>query len=391
MADTADTAVDPKRSNEPPSVRPRRVTFPWLSSLAGLALAGYLLATGEPQLVKDLGLMPEGYRLHPLLHTLEVKLAALLVFGLIILWDIYRHSRSLRAFDSDIERLRTELNQVWQSKKQLQLKAHTYAGHADKLKLFISEKLLEYIEYDEKFLHFKSIAAEVRHNGVICFDKVQTALQAHLEHSEYPDEAGRARDQDAFTAMRYLWDLLDLSTTDNIALHIGNQLCECEELYYQQLLNDDASQPLPHRPDFAPRRATLRALAPLLQDSPTRLEALDDDHPERLVLDEDPQFRAYLDPTEALLGNENHFVLLLENLLKNAQFFARKKAKSKYNRVALTLGQRDSRVELAVYNRGPHIEPEAMEQIFQLLHPPGPGASRQGPGAVFRAGDCQRV
>ncbi len=363
MADIADTAVDPKRSNEPPSVRPRRVTYPWLSSLAGLALGAYLLTIGEPQWLRELGLLPEGYRLHPLLQELEVKLASLLVFGLIILWDIYRHSRNLRAFDRDIERLRTELNQVWHSKKQLQLKAHTYAGHADKLKLFISEKLLEYIEYDEKFLHFKSIAAEVRHNGVICFDKVQTALQAHLDQEL--DEDSRVRDQDAFAAMRYLWDLLDLSTTDNIALHIGNQLCECEEHYYQRLLNDDASQALPHRPDYLPRRAALRALAPLLQDSPTRLEALDED-PQRLVLDEDPQFRAYLDPTDALLGNENHFVLLLENLLKNAQFFARKKAKSRYNRVALTLAQRDNRVELAVYNRGPHIDPEAMEQIFQL-------------------------
>ncbi len=364
MADTTDSAADP--AQKPPRVRPRRVAFPWLSSFAGLVLGAYLLAAGEPQLLRELGLMPEGYRLHPLLQELEVKLAALLVFGLIILRDIYRHSRNLRAFDRDIARLRTELNQVWQSKKQLQLKAHTYAGHADKLKLFISEKLLEYIEYDEKFLHFKSIAAEVRHNGVICFDKVQTALQAHLEQDQYTDQSSRARDQDAFAAMRYLWDLLDLSTTDNIALHIGNQLCECEELYYQRLLNEDASQALPHRPDYAPRRATLRALGPLLQDSPTRLEALDDDHPDRLVLDDDPQFRAYLDPTEALLGNENHFVLLLENLLKNAQFFARKKAKSKYNRVALTLAQRDNRVELAVYNRGPHIDPEAMEQIFQL-------------------------
>lgn len=364
MAETSDKAVDSAAS--PPAVRPRRVAFPWLSSLAGLALGAYLLAAGEPQLLHELGLMPDGYRLHPLLQTLEVKLAALLIFALLILRDVFHHSRRLSAFDRDIERLRTELNQVWQSKKQLQLKAHTYAGHADKLKLFISEKLLEYIEYDEKFLHFKSIAAEVRHNGVICFDKVQTALQAHLEQGQYPSDEDHARDRDAFDAMRYLWDLLDLSTTDNIALHIGNQLCECEEHYYQRLLNDDTSEAVPHRPDYLPRRATLKALAPLLQDSPTRLEALDERANERLTLDDDPQFRAYLDPTDSLLGNENHFVLMLENLLKNAQFFARKKAKSKYNRVALTLGQRGARVELAVYNRGPHIDPDAMEQIFQL-------------------------
>lgn len=352
----------------PRPTRPRRVTFPWLTSLAGLALALYLLVAGEPQLLRDWGLMPAGYQLHPWLQTPETKVAALLLFCLLILWEVFRHGRRLRAFDRDIERLRTELNQVWHSKKQLQLKAHTFAGHADKLKLFISEKLLEYIEYDEKFLHFKSIAAEVRHNGVICFDKVQTALEHHLAAGG--EEESLARDQDAYTAMRYLWDLLDLSTTDNIALHIGNHLCECEEHYYQLLLNDDA-EPVPHRPDYAPRRAALRALAPLLQDSPARLEALVDDEQYveqggTLILDEDPQFRAYLDPTDTLLGNENHFILLLENLLKNAQFFARKKAKSKYNRVALTLAQNGGRVALNVYNRGPHIDPDAMEQIFQL-------------------------
>ncbi|WP_051234511.1 ATP-binding protein [Marinimicrobium agarilyticum] len=344
--------------------RPRRVAFPWLSGLAGVGLALYLLAAGDPALLKELGLIPAGYQMHPWLQTQETKVAALLLYCLIILWEVFRHSRRLRAFDRDIERLRTEVNQVWQSKKQLQLKAHTFAGHADKLKLFISEKLLEYIEYDEKFLHFKSIAAEVRHNGVICFDKVQTALEAHLEQGG--DEDTRARDQDAYTAMRYLWDLLDLSTTDNIALHIGNHLCECEEHYYQQLLSEEASEAVPHRPDYPPRRATLRALAPLLQDSPTRLETLDSSNDGAVILDEDPQFRAHLNPTDTLLGNENHFVLLLENLLKNAQFFARKKAKSRYNRVALTLGQQRGRVEMTVYNRGPHIEPEAMEQIFQL-------------------------
>ena len=359
MAQTTETN-DPA----PPSIRPRRVGFPWLSSLAGGLLGGYLLAAGEPQLLRELGAMPEGYQLHPLAQSLEIKLAGLLVFALLILRDVAQHSRHQRAFDRDIQRLRTELNQVWQSKKQLQLKAHTFAGHADKLKLFISEKLLEYIEYDEKFLHFKSIAAEVRHNGVICFDKVQSALQAHLAQPQADEE--RARDRDALDAMRYLWDLLDLSTTDNIALHIGNHLCKCEEHYYQLLLNDNTSEAVPHRPDYPPRRATLKALAPLLQDSPTRLEALDEEQPGRLVLDQDAQFRAYLDPTDSLLGNENHYVLMLENLLKNAQFFARKKAKTKYNRVALTLGQQDGRVEVAVYNRGPHIDPETMEQIFQL-------------------------
>ncbi|WP_341936685.1 sensor histidine kinase [Marinimicrobium sp. C2-29] len=353
-------------NREPKIIRPRRVSFPWFSALAALLLAiGFLLAS-HPELLTPYGLNLEASAFYPLMQQLEVKVGALIGFCLLLLLDIYRHDRARHAFDRDIKRMSAEITQLWQSKKQLQLKAHTYAGHADKLKLFISEKLLEYIEYDEKFLHFKSIAAEVRHNGVICFDKVQTALQGALADPESLNYATRAQYRDAQTAMRYLWDLLDLSTTDNIALHIGNQLCECEEHYYQLLLNDSESEALPHRPDYSPRRAALRALAPLLQNSPSELEELDTTQPERIALEDDAQFRAYLDPTDTLLGNENHFVLLLENLLKNAQFFTRKKPKQKHHRVALTLSQQQGYIHLAVYNRGPRIEPAKMDQIFQL-------------------------
>jgi len=99
------------------------------------------------------------------------------------------------------------VQELWESKKRLQLKAHTYSDHADKLKRFISDKLLEYIEYDEKFLHFKSIAAEVRHNGVISFDKVQTTLQRIEDEADTPKQVSDVRA--ARDAMRYLWDLLD--------------------------------------------------------------------------------------------------------------------------------------------------------------------------------------
>src|SRR5690625_6466944 len=111
---------------------------------------------------------------------------------------LLHHHRQHRNQARDIQRLHNQVAELRQSKKQLQLKAHTYSGHADKLKLFISDKLLDYIEYDEKFLHFKSIAAEVRHNGVISFDKVQTVLQqlTETETSSQPDqqavEIGRA-------------------------------------------------------------------------------------------------------------------------------------------------------------------------------------------------------
>lgn len=364
MTQITGPVTEPEQASAP-NPRVRKLAFPWPSSLGGLLLGFYLLLAGSPQAFSPTLSLPLVFL------ALEAQITALGVFALLLLLDLYRHGRAQRAFAADTERLRRELRQVWQSKKQLQLKAHTYAGHADKLKLFISEKLLEYIEYDEKFLHFKSIAAEVRHNGVICFDKVQTALQNTLKETETQgaenDGLDRAQGiREALDAMCYLWDLLDLSTTDNIALHISNQLCECEEHYYQQLLHPEEPPTLPHDPDFSPRRAAMRALAPLLQDPPSGelYEELDRDQP--LLLDSDPQFRAYLEPTDSLLGNENHFILMLENLLKNAQFFARKKARKKYSRVALKLRQQDGQIEVSVYNRGPLIREDRIDQIFQL-------------------------
>ena len=364
MNPSASATTDQDR-NSRPDTRVRELAFPWPSSLAGLMLAFYLLMLGSPQAFSPYFSLPT---------ALQIPLAQIIALGgfaLLLLLDLYRHSRAQRAVNADTEQLRQELRQVWQSKKQLQLKAHTYAGHADKLKLFISEKLLEYIEYDEKFLHFKSIAAEVRHNGVICFDKVQTALEARLaeaepETIETPDTNCVRSIQDALDAMRYLWDLLDLSTTDNIALHISNQLCECEEHYYQRLLHPEELPMLPHDPDFSPRRAALKALVPLLQDQAPieSAEKLDKDQP--LLLDSDPQFRACLELTDSLLGNENHFILMLENLLKNAQFFARKKTRKKHSRIALRLRQFGDYIEVSVYNRGPLIREDKIDQIFQL-------------------------
>src|SRR5690625_7470080 len=61
--------------------------------------------------------------------------------------------------------------------------------------------------------------------------------------------------------MRYLWDLLDLSTADNLALHISNLLCECEEHYYQRLLEVTGDNALPYDPVYSPQRAAWRAAA----------------------------------------------------------------------------------------------------------------------------------
>lgn len=340
-------------SIKPPNTRVRKVTFPWLSAISGLALIVYLLLRTEPELARFYPI-PEVWFSPALLPVLMAG------FLLLLLRDLFHHYRQHRNQARDIQRLHNQVAELWQSKKQLQLKAHTYSGHADKLKLFISDKLLDYIEYDEKFLHFKSIAAEVRHNGVISFDKVQTVLQqlTETETSTQPDQQAV---HTALEAMRYLWDLLDLSTADNLALHISNLLCECEEHYYQRLLEVTGDNPLPYEPVYSPQRAAWRAVAL------ASTEALPELSPGEEYKVVDAQWFVQLASISELLGNENHLVLLLENLLKNAQFFsARRGYKVPFSPVALTLTEHDGYAHLSVYNRGPHIREEDRPNLFQL-------------------------
>lgn len=327
--------------------------------IGGLLAVAFFVVRGEPRLLLF-------YELPPVLLQAEAAYAALGLVVLLVLVDLRRYRRQHSDQTQDLARLHSQLDELWARNRQLQLKAHTYSDHADKLKLFISDKLLEYIEYDEKFLHFKGIAAEVRHNGVISFDKVQSALQQGLAAAEgraeaAADEAGAAQYRGALDAMRYLWDLLDLSTADNLTLHIGNLLCECEEHYCQRLLNPAEQVALPYEPTYSPQRAAWRALGMIGEDVPAEPDGASPWHWRERAL------QARLEPAGALLGNENHLVLLLENLLRNAQFYAAKRGYSApFPPIALTLGEQRGDVCIRVYNRGPHIRAEDRDRLFQL-------------------------
>ncbi len=395
-------------------------SYPWITGLLSLLVVGYFLILHQPQLVAF-------YHWPEIVQQLEFQALVAGIYFCIVFWEVRRFYRQRRRIEQHIEVLKTEVEDVWRSKKSLQARAHVYSDHADKLKLFISDKLLEYIEYDEKFLHFKSIAAEVRHNGVISYDKVKTALHRAAEEFardsqsmeiSNPDPAADSVPaanpyQDALDAMRYLWDLLDLSTTDNIALHIGNYLIECEEHYYQLILNKDrppdhASGINPIKPHFSPQLALMKTIAPMLESAElselagiTRSlerrhlinqhegEAAEEgagtnvedgpagstgDSTQDKVVDKDKalayagsQFRLRMERTPTLLGNENHLILLLENLIKNAQFFANKTAfKQKSDRIAVQLHAGEGYVHYSIYNRGPHIDEADRDQIFQL-------------------------
>lgn len=332
--------------------------FAWPTVLFALAAALFLVVTAEPGLAAF-------YQLPPDVLRPEVRYGVLGVLALLAWLDVRRHVRRRARQRNELAQLRAQVDDLWARNKQLQLKAHTYSDHADKLKLFISDKLLEYIEYDEKFLHFKGIAAEVRHNGVISFDKVRTALQRAL--TEFGDAAtsgpgGLADDcRAALDSLHYLWDLLDLSTAENLTLHIGNQMCECEEQYCQRLLDSEQARALPDEPAYSPQRAVWRALAMVRQEP---LPALGDGIP---YLFDDGQVHARLEPVGELLGRQNHLVLLVENLLLNAQFYAARPGySSPFAPIAVSLTEEDGDACLRVYNRGPQVRESEQHNLFQL-------------------------
>jgi signal transduction histidine kinase len=351
--------------------------FPFFSALAAVLLVAYLFAL---VIRADYVVLDSLLTQFPFLSQSYFSNSMLAIFGLLLMFDLQRFHRQKKQVKKNMDKLKQEVADVWESKKHLQNKAHTYSGHADKLKLFISDKLLEYIEYDEKFLHFKGIAAEVRHNGVISYDIV-TSLLTELLKQESASNSAEAKK--ALEAMRYLWDLLDLSTADNIALHIANFLINAEEQYYQMMLEKDNDE-LPAaiiKVDFSSAESVASTLVHLVHEP----DAIDMSLVNSVDLSlpwsfQDDQFNIRVVSKQTLLGNSNHVRLILENLLKNAQHFSRKVSfKQKTDRILLSVtegpvaGGIDGKsnasasfIDFQVYNRGPQILDEHKAKLFQL-------------------------
>ncbi len=329
---------------------------PWPSMLTALLVAVYLYADAEPALRAH-------YALPDALFAPGYPLLALLLLSASVLVDLRRVHQARRACEAQGAAHARQVRELLQSKQQLQHKVGKYSDHTDKLKLFISDRLLEHIEYDEKFLHFRNIAAEVRHNGVICYDKVIAALHRARQTA---DAAGAEAIEDALDAMTYLWVLLDLSTTDNIALYIANRLYEHEEQFYQQQLTGETprTEPSPFSPTFVPRQAVLKAVRGFLEEEALPPQAVAEDLTYHY---EDARFRLHMAPTGVLLGEPDYLVLLAENLINNALFYGEKKrSRNRHARVALRLYEAHGRIVLSLYNKGPGINDEAREKIFQL-------------------------
>ena len=334
-------------------VKATRIHYPWLSTLGAILFVVWQFALNNADLFPL-------ERLPAQLRGQDYLLTATALFLALVIFDFWRFARSNRRYRRQLRQYQEQISELFDSKRELGTRARTYSDHADKLKMFISERLLETIEYDEKFLHFKNIASEVRHNGVISYDKAQTALK---NAQVICDASDVQQYREAGDGLLYLWDLLDLSTTDNIALHVANQIYDCEEHYFQAQLKDDTG-PAPYEPTFMMSHALRRALLPITEN-PDEL-GLNQDWPRRGSYADD-KFNIQLRTDSEMLGNENHMVLLIENLINNALFYSQQKEhRNRYSRVAITLAQRGGEVEFKVYNRGPRIKEDEKDKIYQL-------------------------
>lgn len=358
--------------------------FPWLSIFASFLLIGFFVIITDQELSFFYSVDNSGI-------NLQNKISLLIILGLIYLLDIRFFLNKKGQVNTHINDLQNQLSILSQSKKKQQQRANTYSDHSEKLKTFISDKLLEYMEYDEKFIHFKGIASEVRHNGVISYDKVVTALNKAVEQQKFlalyeqadNDESEPDKHtidalmdyQSALDAMRYLWDLLDLSTADNMSLHIGSQLIDCEEQYFQLQLDSqkslDITQSIPVSPTFFPQMAILMTFALISDELEIKnliaLAKINESILDKPFTFENQQFHISLESTPELLGNHNHIILLLENLIKNAQFFVNKnRFRQKTDRIIVRLFKEDKFAHFSIYNRGPQINQDVIEEIFKL-------------------------
>jgi len=291
----------------------------------------------------------------------KVKTIIIILILFALSADIVLFRNRKKEIDDQLVKFNTQYVELQKSRNALQNRVQKYSGHADKLKLFISDRLLEYIEYDEKFLHFQNIASEVRHNGVISYDKVTTALKKAYGLSNIEDKKIYG---DAVDSMTYLWDLLDLSTTDNISLYIANKLYKAEEEYYRQQF-DSSAENAPSKVSFSAKKAIINSISPFVKDMENVMpELVDENQPYQFA---NSRFRVSLNGEGNLLGNENYLLLLMENLINNALFYQnQRKYTHKYSRVAIGLECLGKHAKISVYNNGPWISDEIREKLFQL-------------------------
>lgn len=312
------------------------------------------------------------------LKSLQIEAAltdVYLVFGFLVLLiaGLLMHERRtffqrIKTLQTDIDKLENERHFAWESKQVLQQDCSQYAKQADKLSRFITEKLMVQIDYDEEFYHLKNTAFEILEKGQNSHSLVKKVL-ADIEHDDL-DLATQASD--------YLWDLLQLTAVEDVSAMIAKDLVRCEEKFYQIEKNklDVNNENLPH---FAPYKAILSALGPMLV--PAELDELstliDQTENHEVSLFQSKRFRFHMETTEHLLGNKNHFILMVEHLIQNAQSLSEQASfEQSSDRIAIRLNQQSNGVALSVYNRGPQLSEAEQQRLFKV-------GSEKGLGLYF--------
>ena len=129
---------------------PSRIFYPWISTLFAINLIGWQLLVSNSHLI-------DPYPIPALLLRQDYFIVACVSFLLLVVFDITRFLRARKQYDAQLLKYESQISDLFNAKRELGTRAVTYSDHADKLKMFISDRLLETIEYDEKFLHFKNI------------------------------------------------------------------------------------------------------------------------------------------------------------------------------------------------------------------------------------------
>ena len=132
-------------------MNPLRMPFPWLSAFGSMLVVAWQFLLLHPGLVSSL---PAA---RPLLNE-DWLLLGLAGLALLAVYDVQRFLQAKRRYRDQLQQYREQIDELFNAKRALGTRARTYSDHADKLKMFISERLLEYIVPD--FVH-------VLHDGKI--------------------------------------------------------------------------------------------------------------------------------------------------------------------------------------------------------------------------------
>ena len=113
-----------------------RIPYPWLSTTSALIIICWQFILLLPELI-----LP--YELPVPLTQEQSLLAGLAITILFVVFDVSRFVKAWSAYKSQLIKRENQITELFDSRRELGARVRTYSDHADKLKLFISDRLLE--------------------------------------------------------------------------------------------------------------------------------------------------------------------------------------------------------------------------------------------------------